>query len=59
MYLSSLETYGERVLAPSLDPGHVVVMDNLSVHKGERVQKLIKERGCELLYLPPYLPQAP
>jgi transposase len=31
-------------------------MDNLSVHKGERVRKLIEHRGCELLYLPPYSP---
>ncbi len=39
-----------------LCPGHVVVMDNLSTHKGERVRELIEARGCELLYLPPYLP---
>ena len=31
-------------------------MDNLSAHKGERVRNLIEERGCELLYLPPYSP---
>ena len=31
-------------------------MDNLSAHKGERVSKLIEDRGCELLYLPPYPP---
>jgi transposase len=29
-------------------------MDNLSSHKSERVRELIEERGCELLYLPPY-----
>ena len=34
----------------------VVVMDNLSAHRGERVRKLIEHRGCELLYLPPYSP---
>lgn len=33
-----------------------VVMDNLSSHKGSRVKELIEERGCELLYLPPYSP---
>jgi transposase len=33
-----------------------VVMDNLSAHKGPRVRQLIEERGCELLYLPPYSP---
>jgi transposase len=31
-------------------------MDNLTAHKGERVRELIEERGCELLYLPPYSP---
>ena len=50
------EAYLERTLTPALRPGQVVVMDNLAAHKGERVQKLIEERGCELLYLPPYSP---
>jgi transposase len=50
------EAYLERVLVPSLRPGQVVVMDNLSAHKGERVRDLIASRGCELLYLPPYSP---
>jgi len=36
--------------------GQVVVMDNLSAHKGERVRKCIEDRGCELLFLPPYSP---
>jgi transposase len=31
-------------------------MDNLSSHKGSRVRELIEERGCELIYLPPYSP---
>jgi hypothetical protein len=50
------ETYVERVLAPSLSAGQVVVMDNLSAHKGERVRELIEGRGCELVFLPPYSP---
>ena len=50
------ETYVERVLAPTLRKGQVVVMDNLSAHKGERVRELIENRGCELLYLPSYSP---
>jgi transposase len=50
------ETYVERVLAPTLRRGQVVVMDNLSAHKGERVRELIEARGCELLYLPSYSP---
>ena len=50
------ETYVERVLAPSLSCGQVVVMDNLSAHKGERVRELIERRGCSILFLPPYSP---
>ncbi len=50
------EAYVEQALAPSLRPGRVVVMDNLSAHKGGRVRELIEGRGCELLYLPPYSP---
>jgi transposase len=50
------EAYLERVLAPSLKPGQMVVMDNLSAHKGGRVKEIIEGRGCEVLYLPPYSP---
>jgi transposase len=50
------EAYVEEVLAPSLRPGQLVVMDNLTAHKGERVGELVEGRGCELLYLPPYSP---
>ena len=52
----AFESYVEQVLAPSLQPGQVVVMDNLSVHKVARVQQLIEERGCHLLFLPAYSP---
>ncbi len=50
------ETYVEQVLAPTLRKGQVVVMDNLSAHKGERIRDLIEGQGCELLYLPSYSP---
>ncbi len=50
------EAYVEKVLVPTLQAGQVVVMDNLSAHKGERVRELVEERDCELLYLPPYSP---
>jgi transposase len=50
------EVYLEEVLAPTLWPGQVVVMDNLSAHKGGRVREIIEGRGCELIYLPPYSP---
>ncbi len=50
------ETYVERVLAPTLRRGQVVVMDDLNAHKGERIKELIEERGREVVYLPPYSP---
>ena len=50
------ETYVEQVLAPTLHSGQVVVMDNLTAHRGERVRELIEGRGCELVYLPSYSP---
>jgi len=50
------EAYLEHVLAPTLRSGQVVVMDNLSAHKGGRVKEIIEGRGCELIYLPPYSP---
>jgi transposase len=50
------ETYVEQVLAPTLRSGQVVVMDNLNAHKGERIKELIEDKGCELVYLPPYSP---
>jgi transposase len=50
------ETYVERVLAPALRCGQVVVMDNLGAHRPKRIRELIEERGCELIYLPSYSP---
>ena len=50
------EVYLEHFLVPALRPGQVVVMDNLSAHKGGRVRELVEERGCEVLFLPPYSP---
>ncbi len=50
------EAYVEHVLAPTLEAGRVVIMDNLSAHKPARVRELIEARGCELIYLPAYSP---
>lgn len=50
------ETWVEHVLIPELRVRDVVVMDNLSSHKGPRVKALIQAAGAELQYLPPYSP---
>jgi transposase len=49
-------TYLEKVLAPSLKAGDIVVMDNLAAHKVEGVRTLIEAVGANLVYLPPYSP---
>jgi transposase len=50
------ETYVKRLLAPSLKPGQVVVMGKLGAHRPKKIEELIEERGCELVYLPSYSP---
>jgi transposase len=50
------EAYIEHFLAPELEEGQVVVVDNLGAHKPDRVRELIEERGAELVYLPSYSP---
>jgi len=50
------KAYVERMLAPTLAPGDIVVMDNLSSHKVDGVRRAIEARGATLLYLPPYSP---
>jgi transposase len=51
------EGYLREMLVPALGKGDVVVMDNLSVHKSERVREMIEGAGAEILYLPPYSPE--
>jgi transposase len=46
----------ERVLAPSLQKGQIVIMDNGSIHQGKRVRQAIEAKGCLLLFLPAYSP---
>ena len=48
--------YVEQILAPTLAPGDVVIMDNLSSHKVAGVREAIEARGARVLYLPPYSP---
>ena len=53
---SAFEAYVEQVLLPELRPGNIVIMDNLSSHKGPKVRALIEAAGAKLLFLPPYSP---
>jgi transposase len=50
------ETYVETQLAPALQPGDVVILDNLSSHKSEKAKAILKDRGAWFLFLPPYSP---
>lgn len=48
--------YVEQFLAPTLSPGDIVVLDNLSSHKVDGVREAVEAAGATLLYLPPYSP---
>ena len=48
--------YAERILAPSLRPGQVVILDNLSAHKSAGARTAVEAVGARLLFLPPYSP---
>ena len=48
--------YVEQVLAPTLKPGDVVVMDNLGSHKNRAIRDAIRAAGARLIFLPPYSP---
>lgn len=50
------EAWLEQGLLPQLRSGQVIVCDNATFHKGERIEQLIEQAGCQLLYLPPYSP---
>ncbi len=52
----AFDVYVERFLCPTLRHGQVVVMDNLSVHKGDSARAMIEAAGCNVLFLPPYSP---
>ena len=53
---NAFQAYVEQVLVPELRPGDIVIMDNLSSHKGPAVRAAIAAAGATLLYLPPYSP---
>ena len=52
----AFDPYIETQLVPALDPGTVVILDNLSTHKSPRAAQALNERGCWFLFLPAYSP---
>lgn len=56
MNRAAFDTYIETQLAPTLQPGDVVIADNLSSHKSARAQECLKAQGSWMLFLPPYSP---
>ncbi len=56
MNRAAFDIYIETQLAPTLGPGDVVILDNLSSHKSAKAAKILKQRGASFLFLPPYSP---
>ncbi|TAI59527.1 transposase, partial [Bradyrhizobium sp. Leo170] len=52
----TFQTYVEKVLVPTLQPGDIVIMDNLGSHKGNAVRRAIRAAGARLFFLPKYSP---
>jgi len=52
----AFEAYLVQVLVPTLRPGQILVLDNLSAHTSQRTRTLIEAAGCTLRFLPPYSP---
>lgn len=50
------EKWLEEMLIPQLKPGQVVILDNATFHKSEKITQLVTLAGCQLNYLPPYSP---
>lgn len=48
--------YLAKILLPTLEKGNIIIMDNASYHKSKETRELIEEKGCQLIYLPPYSP---
>ena len=56
MYGAAFLAYVEKMLVPTLEPGDIVVMDNLACHRSAAVRNAIQGAGAELRFLPPYSP---
>jgi transposase len=52
----TFQAYVEQILVPTLQPGDMVIIDNLGSHKGKAIRHAIERAGAFLLYLPPYSP---
>lgn len=52
----SFTAWVEQFLIPELEPGSIIVIDNLGSHKGAQVRRLLKKAGIKLFFLPPYSP---
>ena len=52
----TFQAYVEQILVPTLQPGDMVIIDNLGSHKAKAVRHAIEQAGALLLYLPPYSP---
>jgi len=53
---ASFKAWTEQALAPTLEPGDIVILDNLGSHKVAGVKQAIEARGAKIVYLPPYSP---
>ncbi len=52
----TFDAFVERILAPTLRPGQIVVLDNVAVHKSATARRIIEAAGCQLRFLPTYSP---
>ena len=52
----AFDTFIEKVLLPELEPGTVVILDNLATHKSDKAAAVLKTNRCWFLFLPPYSP---
>jgi transposase len=53
---AAFTVYCRELLCPTLQPGQIVILDNVSFHRAQTVRDLIEAAGCRLLFLPPYSP---
>jgi transposase len=52
----AFEAFVEQVLVPTLVPGQIVILDNLSAHKSDKARQLVEAAGCRWEFLPSYSP---